>query len=107
VLKLFVHYVLGGRSGKREAAWFMWIVVTGMVAFVVFCEYRGVAMPLAQSILIIVWPLAFAGVLAAHGIEHYGGKDLLNNRKITIESPPSGQQAPVPEMSLDGGGRVG
>lgn len=86
MLRLFVRHVLGGRSGKREAAWFMFIVVTGMVAFVVFAEYRGVAMPISQSILIVVWPTTALLVGAAHGIEHYGGSDLLSKGKITIDS---------------------
>lgn len=85
MIRLFVHHVLGGRSGKREAAWFMWGVVTGMVAFVVWAEFSGVAMPISQSILIVVWPTTVIAVATAHGIEHFGGSDLLNNRRITIE----------------------
>jgi len=96
MIRLFVHHVLGGRSGKREAAWFMFIVVTGMVAFVVWAEYNGVAMPISQAILTIVWPATVLAVGAAHGIEHYGGSDLLDSRRITIEGAHG-----VPEMTLE------
>lgn len=86
MIRHFVRHILGGRSGKREAAWFMMFVVTGMVAFVVWAEFSGVAMPISQSILIVGWPLTVVGVLTAHGIEHFGGSDMLSNRRITIEN---------------------
>lgn len=104
MLKLFVRYVLGGRSGKREAAWFVFFVAAGVTAFVVFAEYNGVPMPISQSILIVVLPTSVIGVLTAHGIEHFGGSDLLSNRKITIEGDRT-----VPDAVFDGedGHRVG
>jgi len=97
MLRLFVKHVLGGRSGKREAAWFVFFVSMGITMFVVFAEWRGVPMPVSQSILIVVLPTAVIGVLTAHGIEHFGGADLLSNRRITIGDDPHYHHRPVPD----------
>lgn len=65
----FVRIVIGGRSGKREQAWavfLLWCIGFGWTAFK---EASDIPMVGTQAILsVALWPV-FVNLAAAHGME--------------------------------------
>lgn len=69
MLKHFGRFVIGGRSGKREQAWavfLLWCVAFGWTATK---ESGGIPMDGTQSILSLALPLVIANLALAHGME--------------------------------------
>jgi hypothetical protein len=74
MLKLFGKYVIGGRSGKREQAWavfLLWCVAFGWSAYQ---EASGVSVQSTQGILSATVWAAIANLAAAHGIEAFNSQ---------------------------------
>ena len=81
MLKLFGKFVIGGRSGKREQAWavfLLWCIGFGWAAFK---EASGIPMTGTQGILSATVWAAIVNLAAAHGMEWFstqtawGGED--------------------------------
>lgn len=71
MLKLFGKFIIGGRSGKREQAWavfLLWCVAFGWSAFK---EASGVPVDETQGILAATVWAAIANLATAHGIEAF------------------------------------
>lgn len=69
MLKFFGRFIIGGRSGKREQAWavfLLWCVAFGWMAT---NEAAGTAMDATQSILSLAFPMVIANLALAHGME--------------------------------------
>lgn len=69
MLKFFVRFVIGGRSGKREQAWAVFFLWCAAFAWTAAKEAAGVAMNGTQSILSLALPLVIANLALAHGME--------------------------------------
>lgn len=70
MMEWFRKRVIGGVSGNRETALFVFLVVTAIAITVMVQEALGRPMPQAYALLTIVWPAALAGVLGAHAFKH-------------------------------------
>lgn len=69
MLKFFGRFVIGGRSGKREQAWavfLLWCVAFGWMAAK---EAEGIQLTGMQSILSLAFPMVIANLALAHGME--------------------------------------
>ncbi len=77
MLKLFGKFVIGGRSGKREQAWavfMLWCIAFGWSAFK---EASSVPMDGTQAILsVALWPV-IVNLAAAHGMEWFSTQTTL------------------------------
>lgn len=69
MLKLFGRYVIGGRSGKREQAWAVFLLWCAGFAWLAAKEAGGAALEGTQSILSLALPLVIANLALAHGME--------------------------------------
>lgn len=71
MLKLFGRFIIGGRSGKREQAWAVFLLWSCAFAWMFAKEASGVAMSGTQSILsAALWPVLI-NLAAAHGMEWF------------------------------------
>lgn len=69
MLKLFGRFIIGGRSGKREQAWavfLLWCIAFGWMASK---EVSGMGVNGTQSILSLAFPMVIANLALAHGME--------------------------------------
>ena len=79
MLKLFVQYVIGGRSGKREQAWGVFLLWALAFAWVAAKEASGVPMAGTQSILsVALWPV-IVNLAAAYGMEWFSSQSAWNS----------------------------
>lgn len=69
MLKLFGQYVVGGRTGKREQAWAVFLAWCAGFAWMTAKEAAGLTMEGTQSILSLAFPLVVANLTIAHGME--------------------------------------
>lgn len=69
MLKFFGRYIIGGRSGKREQAWFAFILWCIAFAWMMHREVQGIDLPNTTSLLALALPLVFANIAIAHGME--------------------------------------
>lgn len=69
MLKLFCKYAIGGRSGKREQAWAVFLLWCGAFVWAAAKEASGVDVASTQGILSATVWAAIANLAAAYGIE--------------------------------------
>lgn len=69
MLKFFGRFIIGGRSGKREQAWAVFLLWCFAFAWMAANEAAGVAMDGTQSILSLAFPMVIANLALAHGME--------------------------------------
>ncbi|MDF3413299.1 hypothetical protein HKX54_02425 [Sulfitobacter sp. M57] len=69
MLKLFGRYVIGGRSGKREQAWALFVLWAVAFGWMMHREVQGVDLPNTTSVLSLALPLVVANLAIAHGME--------------------------------------
>ena len=67
------RYVIGGRTGKREAALLLLIIVSGLTVWAVWGEASGKDMPSTFGLLMILWPFTIGALASAFGLEHIKG----------------------------------
>ena len=71
MLKLFGKFVIGGRSGKREQAWAVFLLWCAGFAWSAVKEASGVPMDGTQAILsVALWPV-IVNLAAAYGMEWF------------------------------------
>ncbi len=69
MLKLFGKFVIGGRSGKREQAWAVFLLWCAAFVWAAHKEATGVDVQATQGILSATVWAAIANLATAHGIE--------------------------------------
>lgn len=69
MLKHFVRLAIGGRSGKREQAWFVFLLWCAAFGWSAYQESMGAVMDGTQSILSLAFPMVMANLALAHGME--------------------------------------
>ncbi|QBR35773.1 hypothetical protein ETW23_06060 [Leisingera sp. NJS201] len=69
MLKFFGRFIIGGRSGKREQAWAVFLLWCFAFAWMAAKEAAGVAVDGTQSILSLAFPMVIANLALAHGME--------------------------------------
>ena len=69
MLKFFGRFIIGGRSGKREQAWAVFLLWCAGFGWMAIKESAGIAMDGTQSILSLAFPLVIANLALAHGME--------------------------------------
>lgn len=69
MLKFFGRFIIGGRSGKREQAWAVFLLWCAAFAWMAAKEAGGLAMDGTQSILSLAFPMVIANLALAHGME--------------------------------------
>ncbi len=69
MLKFFGRFIIGGRSGKREQGWAVFLAWSGAFAWMTLKESHGVEMSGTQSILSLAFPMVIANLALAHGME--------------------------------------
>ncbi|WP_420567828.1 hypothetical protein [Thalassovita sp.] len=69
MLKFFGRYMIGGRSGKREQAWAVFLLWCGAFGWMAAKEASGIPMDGTQSILSLAFPMVIANLALAHGME--------------------------------------
>jgi hypothetical protein len=82
--------VIGGKSGNRETAVFVFVVVTALVVWVIHREASGIAMPGAYGLLALGWPASIAGVVGAHALKHLkpdGMADVTQRPRDPVQMP--------------------
>lgn len=81
MLSLFKTYVIGGRSGKREQAWAVFILWCVAFGWFMRSEAASGEMPGTQSILSgAFWPVMI-NLAAAHGMEWVSSQSLWRNNQ--------------------------
>jgi len=74
MLKFFGRFVIGGRSGKREQAWAVFLLWCSAFAWVAVKEAAGIQMEGTQAILsVALWPV-IVNLAAAHGMEWFSAQ---------------------------------
>lgn len=74
MLKLFGRYVIGGRSGKREQGWAVFLLWCAAFGWSAVQESLGIPMDGTQSILsVALWPV-IVNLAAAHGMEWFSAQ---------------------------------
>lgn len=69
MLKVFGRIFIGGRSGKREQAWAVFLLWAGAFAWTAFKETTGVPAAGTQSVLSAAFPMVIINLALAHGME--------------------------------------
>ncbi len=70
MIRLFLRYVIGGQTGKRESAWFAFLLWAGWSAWMVYTEFTGgPELALSESMWMVVTPFVFTWLGTAHGFE--------------------------------------
>lgn len=69
MLKLFGKYVIGGETGKREQAWFLFL--GWCVGFVMMSARESAGLPVdaTHSILTMSFPFVIINLALSHGLE--------------------------------------
>ena len=77
MFKKLRQWLLGGDSDKREGAWLIFAIISGVLIYAVRHEAQGLEMEQTWDFLMIAWPAALAGVIGVHAQHHAtmrGGK---------------------------------
>ncbi|MEP3892495.1 MAG: hypothetical protein ABJN52_00650 [Litorimonas sp.] len=69
MLKFFGRYLIGGRTGKREQAWAVFLLWCAAFGWAAVKEATGANLAGTQSILSLAFPLVIANLALAHGME--------------------------------------
>lgn len=69
MLRLFGHFVIGGRSGKREQAWAVFLSWCAAFGWAAWKEASGSSLTGTHDILALALPLVIANLALAHGME--------------------------------------
>ena len=69
MLKFFGRFIIGGRSGKREQAWAVFLLWCAAFGWMAMKEAAGAALDGTQSILSLAFPMVIANMALAHGME--------------------------------------
>ncbi|PIE15188.1 MAG: hypothetical protein CSA68_07510 [Rhodobacterales bacterium] len=75
MFKILRRIILGGRSDKREAAWFVFFLINMVLAWAVWQESSGVDMPQTWAFLVVSWPVALTAVIGVH-VQHFHAQAL-------------------------------
>jgi len=72
VIRLFRTHIIGGCTGKRESAWFVFLLWTIWSIVLIWIEaIEGPSMEGARSMWNMVTPFVFTWLGAAHGFEWF------------------------------------
>ena len=69
MLKSFTKYIIGGRSGKREAAWFVFLLWSIAFGWSAWREAHGFPVSGVQSMLTTAMPFVLGFLLSVHGMD--------------------------------------
>tara|TARA_R100000773_G_scaffold43185_1_gene41275 strand:+ start:298 stop:543 length:246 start_codon:yes stop_codon:yes gene_type:complete len=69
MLKLFGRFVIGGRTGKREQAWAVFILWCAAFVWFAAKEAAGASLEGTQAILTLALPLVIGNLITAYGME--------------------------------------
>lgn len=69
MLKFFGKFIIGGRSGKREQAWAVFLLWCGAFGWMTWKEAGGASMDATQAVLSLAFPMVIANLALAHGME--------------------------------------
>lgn len=71
MIRLIRKYLLGGKSDKREGAWLIFFIITGVMVYSVIREAEGVPMANTWAFLTVAWPGSVVGVIGVHAQHFY------------------------------------
>lgn len=87
MMRGFVRYVIGGRSGKREYAWAVFLLWAAAFVWVAVKEASGVSMEGSQAILSVsIYPVLIS-LAAAYGMEWFSTQAAFTPRQ-SPQGPP-------------------
>jgi alkyl sulfatase BDS1-like metallo-beta-lactamase superfamily hydrolase len=90
MMRLFREYVIGGKTGSREGAWFLTIVLVVLpVAAVVVGELFGREMGVSSGLLMILCPAVLTIWATSHGLQK-----MIDSRLFRHQQTPS-NEAPL------------
>lgn len=70
MMRLFLKHVIGGVSGKRESAWFVFLLFMGWTGWLTWVEFaHGREMEQAASMWMVLAPFVIGWIAGAHGLE--------------------------------------
>lgn len=69
MMSLFRQYIIGGDTGSREGAWFVFCVVMILVFGVAVAEFFGREMPETFALLTVVVPFVLTKLFLALGLK--------------------------------------
>jgi len=70
MFRALMRRVLGGKSNKREAALFMFLICAGWVSWIVYKAGQGVDMSAVTGMVTTITTAAVAGVIGATSLHH-------------------------------------
>lgn len=115
MIRWFILHALGydpddvEKSGKRESAWFGFLVWMAFTGWLVWLDVSHPEVPLALTTVMwqTITPFVFVWFAAAHGFDWFskqtgygGGNVLLSTKSPTTEEPgaePAAEEAKIPE----------
>lgn len=69
MIRLFTRYIIGGRTGKREQAWAVFLLWCGAFLYFMTKEAGGAELPGSQAILSLAFPFVTTNLALAYGAE--------------------------------------
>lgn len=70
MMQLFLRWIIGGQTGKRESAWFAFLIWVGWSGWMVYVEFaQDRSLDMAQSMWMVVTPFVFTWLGTSHGFE--------------------------------------
>lgn len=69
MIQIFRKFIIGGETGKREMAWFVFKLWAVAFVYFVFKEAHGIDMPGTLELLRLSFIPVLGVLLAAHGME--------------------------------------
>ncbi|MBT9383344.1 hypothetical protein KM176_05685 [Pseudooceanicola sp. CBS1P-1] len=80
MLRLFMKWVLGGQSNKREATLFAFLISVGWDSYIFWKVGEGVDMSPVIGLASTVTVITFTGLLGATTLDHLGGRGAMDKR---------------------------
>ena len=88
MIHFFLKYVVGGETGKRESAWFaflLWLAATAWIGWAEFNtekDLEGI-----RAMWMLVTPLVWAWLGASHGFDWVSKQTQWGATRISYETP--------------------
>ncbi|NIZ11104.1 hypothetical protein [Pseudooceanicola sp. HF7] len=89
MLRWFMKLVFGGRSNKREATLFAFLISVAWDSFILWKVGQGVDMAQVVGLASTVTVITFTGLVGATALDHLGGRDVIDRRRPP-RYPPDG-----------------